>query len=175
MTKTRSPRINPEKIIREFTQHIIQFVEKPRPELGNLPVCPFARKARLENRIRFEVLELTWENIIALVPTFLANADQSLIVFIHPSTDGLSYEDVRSVVVELNRKLHNANLLALGGHPEDPFNIDGLYTRKDPYPNIQLIRLDLGEQSYLSIKDSGYYDRWSEHHFRQVSVDLPAS
>ena len=47
------------EIVRELTQYIIDFVEQPQPKLGNLPVCPFARKARLENRIRFEVRALT--------------------------------------------------------------------------------------------------------------------
>ena len=60
------------EIVRELSQYIIDFVERPHPKLGNLPVCPFARKARLENRIQFEVLELTREGILALVPLFMA-------------------------------------------------------------------------------------------------------
>ena len=156
------------EIVDEFIQHIVHFVERPRPELSNFPVCPFARKARLESRIRFEVLELRHENIIAMAPEFLAQSETCLMVCIHPHRDGRSFEDVRRLVGALNRELSAANLLALGGHPDDPFNIDGLYTRREPYPNIQLIRLDLGEESYLSIKDSGYYDRWTEHNFKEV-------
>ena len=47
------------EIVRELIQYIVDFVEQPHPKLGNLPVCPFARRARLENRIRFEVCALT--------------------------------------------------------------------------------------------------------------------
>lgn len=159
-------------IVEEFTQYIIDFVEQPRPELGNLPVCPFARKARLERRVGFKVLNLTYENILALAPTFLKETEESVLICIHPRKNGLSYKDVHKLVDALNRELRNANVEALGGHPEDPFNIEGLYTRREPYPNIQMIRLDVGEESYLKLKDSGYYDLWTEQHFRQVVLNV---
>jgi hypothetical protein len=63
--------------------------------------------------------------------------------------------------------------MALGGHPEDPFNIDGLYTRREPYPNIQLIGLDVGERAHQSIKNSGYYDRWTESNLRDLTAGPP--
>jgi hypothetical protein len=53
---------------------------------------------------------------------------------------------------------------------QDPFNIDGLYTRREPYPNVQLLRLDVGERAHQSLKNSGYYDRWSESNLRGVSL-----
>ncbi|HEY6973022.1 MAG TPA: hypothetical protein VI359_01835, partial [Nitrospiraceae bacterium] len=47
---------------------------------------------------------------------------------------------------------------------------DGLYTRRDPYPNIQILRVDVGERAYQSIKGSGYYQRWTESNLRDVSA-----
>jgi hypothetical protein len=63
------------------------------------------------------------------------------------------------------------NLMALGAHPDDSFNIDGLYTRREPYPNIQLLRLDLGVRGAESLKSTGYYDRWTEDNIRDVTVE----
>ena len=41
---------------RTITQDIItwskEFLEKPNKDLGNKPVCPFAKKAREENKLR---------------------------------------------------------------------------------------------------------------------------
>jgi hypothetical protein len=65
------------------------------------------------------------------------------------------------------------NLMVLGAHPEDPFNIDGLYTRREPYPNIQLLRLDAGVRAHESLKNTGYYDRWTEGNMRDVTVEVP--
>jgi len=162
-----------DEIVREYGRYIIEFVEQPHPNLGNLPVCPFARKARLENRVQFEVLELTRERILALVPKFAANPELHMMICIHPHKDGLSSAKIYRLVELLNQTLPALNLSALGGHPDDPFNIDGLYTRREPYPNIQLLRLDVGERAHQSIKDSGYYDRWTESNFRDTTASPP--
>jgi hypothetical protein len=163
-----------EEIVRELIQYIIDFVERPHPKLGNLPVCPFARKARLENRIRFEVRALTRSAILGLVPLFEAEPELHMVICIHPNKDGMSSEEVRRVVGELNETLPAMNLMALGAHPEDNFNIDGLYTRREPYPNIQLLRLDIGERAADSLKNTGYYGRWNEDNMRDVTVAVPA-
>jgi hypothetical protein len=160
------------EIVRELTQYIIDFVERPHPELGNLPVCPFARKARLEKRIQFEVIELTREGVLAVTPSFTAKPDLHLMICIHPRKDGLSTARVHRLVNVLNQVLPAMNLMAIGLHPDDPFNIDGLYTRREPYPNIQLLRLDVGELAHESIKHSGYYDRWSESNLRDITAGL---
>lgn len=157
------------KIVREFKQHMIDFVEQPHAKLGNLPVCPFARKARLARRIQFEITELTRERVLILAESFTKNPQLQVMICIDPRKD-VSYAETQRLVKELNKKLPTLNLMALGGHPEDTFNIDGLYTRRDPHPNVQLIRLDVGERAHLSIKCSGYYDRWTESNFRDVAL-----
>jgi hypothetical protein len=160
------------EIVRELTQYIIDFVERPHPKLGNLPVCPFARKARLEKRIRFEVMELTREGVLALAPSFTAKPDLHLMICIHPRKDGLSSARVHRLAKVLNQALPAMNLMAIGLHPDDPFNIDGLHTRREPYPNIQVLRLDVGEWAHESIKHSGYYDRWTESNLRDITAGL---
>ena len=74
-------------IVRELSQYIIAFVEQPHAKLGNMPVCPFARKARLENRVQFEVRELTYKGVLALVPSFRARPEFDLMICIHPWRD----------------------------------------------------------------------------------------
>src|SRR5262249_52207889 len=104
-------------------------------------------------------------------PSFTAKPELHLMICIHPRRDGRSSAEVRRLVEALNRVLPAMNLMALGGHPDDPFNIDGLHTRQEPYPNIQLTRLDIGERAHQSIKNSGYYDRWTESNLRDAGYD----
>jgi len=160
-------------IVRELTQYIVDFVEQPHPKLGNLPVCPFARTARLEGRIQFEVRMLTRQGVLDLVPLFGSKPELHMVICIHPEKAGLSSDEVRRLVSELNQTLPAMNLMALGAHPEDPFNIDGLYTRREPYPNIQMLRLDVGEEAYRRLKNTGYYDRWTESNLQDVTVGIP--
>jgi hypothetical protein len=152
-------------IVREFTRYIVNFVEQPKPEMGNLPVCPFARKARLNNRMRIEVVELSLDAVMARVSSFTQEPKLDVVICVHPQRDGRSCTEVYRLAEELNQLVPALNLLALAGHPDDPFNIDGLYTRREPYPNIQLLRLDVGERAYKSIENSGYYQRWTEENF----------
>ena len=79
-------------------------------------------------------MNLTHEGILALIPSFVAKSELDLMMCIHPTKDGLSSTEVDRLAERLNRMLPAMNLMALGGHPDDPFNIDGLYTRQDPYP-----------------------------------------
>ena len=156
------------EVIREFTDYIVNFVEQPRPEMGNMPVCPFARKARLDSRMRIEVMELTSGAITPHLASFARESSLDLIICVHPEKNGLSCGEVYRLAGELNELLPALNILALAGHPDDPFNIDGLYTRREPYPNIQLLRRDVGERAYRSLESSGYYDRWTEENFRDL-------
>jgi hypothetical protein len=158
------------EVIDEFIQFIIDFIEKPHPNLANLPVCPFAKKARLEGRINFQVFEMTYERIMDLVPTFTENPNQQLLLCIDPRRDGLSTKEVVAMAKELNEELPGMNLMAIGLHPDDPFNIAGFYTRKDPFPSIQLLPLDLGERLSKSLEHTGYYDLWTEDNLQELEV-----
>ena len=107
------------------------------------------------------------------MPLFEAEPELHMVICIHPKRDGISAEEVRQLVDALNETLPAKNLMALGAHPVDPFNIDGLYTRREPYPNIQLLRLDVGVRAAESLKNTGYYDRWTEDNMRDVTVEAP--
>ena len=51
--------------------------------------------------------------------------------------------------------------MATSTHPDDDFNIEGLYTRRTPHPAISLMRFDIGERAYKSLLKSRYYDKWT--------------
>src|SRR5262245_22896578 len=46
----------PDDIVAAMEQWSEEFIEQPHPIVGDLPVCPFAKAARLKKSIRFEVL-----------------------------------------------------------------------------------------------------------------------
>ncbi len=155
------------EIIEEFLNHIIKFVEKPQLQFSNLPVCPYAKRARLQNRIRFEVIEMTKDGIINLIPSFAENKELEVMVCIHPRKD-LPCSRVYEVAEELNKEL--TDFQAFCGHPEDPFNIKGLYTRREPYPNVQIINKELGNKATAGLRKTGYYKMWREEHFRYTDI-----
>jgi hypothetical protein len=57
-----------------------------------------------------------------------------------PRRDGLTATEARELARELNATLLDMKLMATSSHPDDDFNIEGLYTRRSPHPAIHLMR-----------------------------------
>ena len=53
-----------DNIVEEIKNWIINFVEIKTPIFGNMPVCPFAKKERINNKINYVVTDLSDVNNI---------------------------------------------------------------------------------------------------------------
>lgn len=150
--------------VMEIWKDYIDFVESPQEKLGGLPVCPFAKKGRLRGEYEFRVLELSRDAVLNLIPLF-DDSKLDLIICVDARTKGLTSTETRELARALNATLLDVNLMATSTHPDDDFNIDGLYTRRSPHPAISLMRYDVGDRAYKSLLNSHYYDRWTERDF----------
>ena len=148
----------------EIWKDYIDFVESPQEKLGGLPVCPFAKKGRLRGEYEFRVLELSRDAVLNLIPLF-DDSKLDLIICVDSRTNGLTSTETRDLARALNATLLDVNLMATSTHPDDDFNIDGLYTRRSPHPAISLMRYDVGDRAHKSLLNSHYYDRWTERDF----------
>jgi pyruvoyl-dependent arginine decarboxylase-like protein len=54
-----------------------------------------------------------------------------------------------------------SDLRAVDAHPNSPFQIGGLYTRRAPYPSFQILSHKLLTSSSTSLLGSAYYDRFT--------------
>jgi hypothetical protein len=54
--------------------------------------------------------------------------------------------------------------MAVALHPEDPFQVDGVYTRRAPYPMMQYTNLAFGQKMRMELmqKHPEYYAKWTE-------------
>lgn len=148
----------------EGWEDYIDFVERPHETFGGLPVCPFAKKGRLKGEYEFRMLELTRDAVLALAPLF-DDTKLHLILCVDPREDGLTVTETRELARELNATLLDMNLMVTSTHPDDDFNIEGLYTRRSPHPAISLMRFDVGDRAYKSLLTTRYYDKWTEQDF----------
>ena len=150
--------------VMEGWEDYIDFVERPHEKFGGLPVCPFAKQSRLKGEYEFRVLELNRDAVLALAPLF-DDTRLHLIICVDPQEGRLTATGARELVRELNATLLDMNLMATSTHPDDDFNIEGLYTRRTPHPAISLMRFDIGERAYKSLLKSRYYDKWTDRDF----------
>lgn len=146
-----------QNVIDEMLDYIKVFIEQPNEAFGGMPVCPFASKVRREQRIDFQVgpFSLSDESsLLQKIDEFKNNPNFDIIIFIHPDKKGLTFEELDKVNRSLNEIL-TPDFVAFEGHPDDPFMANGIYTRRDPYPNIQVIAkstLDAAEKKMLEIQ-----------------------
>lgn len=142
-----------------FEEYIENFISKPNTAFNNLPVCPFAKTAELE----FKIYEtITPEEVVKL----FENHDKSklLIIIIKQATLEELTKLAESVSIE--------GWAIFKGHPDDTFSINGVFTRKDPYPNLQFINKQELETARASLS-SNYYANWSEANLKDVEKTSP--
>jgi hypothetical protein len=122
------------KSIEDF---LINFIEKETDVFSGYPVCPFAKKERVDNKIKFVTTgfkTIHAENVLAEAVDFL-NKPYSTLLFI--SNDKPSYIETKyffKCIATLLKDRCNIFLF----HEEDKRSYGGLYTRRSPEPFIMV-------------------------------------
>lgn len=159
-----------------------EFVEQPHEIFGGLPICPFARAARLKQAIRFEVEPFALDDpleprgkLLTLVREFAAQAADGAfetLFVIHPDPRQ-PLPGLLDFVARLNARMTASELhelQAFEAHPESRFQVGGVYTRRSPYPSFQVLSRVLLKKGSDSLLDSPYYARFSPEMLRAVGM-----
>jgi hypothetical protein len=163
-----------EVIIKQMIDYLETVLEKPHPLFGGLPTCPFSKKARLQNKILYRVIDLSFaelesgSNLLNAVQQFYSSRSYDVLLVICPDTEVLSVEQVNLLVEKLNQQIASMGLIAFGGHPADNFNIQGVYTRQEPFINITVQLLEVLKTAANYLKKTGYYQNWSQENLQQI-------
>lgn len=127
-------------MIDAFIHYMEDFIEKPHDAFGGLPVCPFARPARLRGRLSFVLTDNFFPlHIVSIAHNWDVYADHSdaLILLFIGTIDWITLEQLcREVQVHPDCE----TLEVFAGHPASPFAVNGVYTRRDPVVNLQFNR-----------------------------------
>jgi hypothetical protein len=106
--------------------------------------------------------------LLTKIQEFQASGSYEVLLFIGSNSDSLSVSQARSLVEALNERIAEMNLVAFGGHPLDDFNIQGVYTRREPFINIAVQSLDLLNAASRHLQKTNYYQNWSEENLKQI-------
>lgn len=158
-------------IIKEVTDYIVNYIEKPSPAFGGFPVCPFAKKHRLAGEINFVVLDFSLSEsidprITKLVEGFLAQTHYKSLFVIHPDKN-LDQVALTEFCDKLQSVVKPSGLMLFRGHPQDPFKIGDEYTRREPYPGFQLLHEALILETRAKLKPA-YFKNWSAEAIKEV-------
>lgn len=151
-------------VIAEMIEHMKSFVEKPNSVFGKFPVCPFAHKARKDDKIHWVVSE--WNDVEIsqmqkLMEDFSKSDRYDCVLFMNPNK-----EFTNDQTVAFNARLaaigEPLGLVCFSGHPQDQFTAAGVRVRAEPCPNIQVIKKAFFDKAHAVLKKTHYFDRLSK-------------
>lgn len=145
-----------DRIIAEAVAYTRSFVERPNPSFNNLPVCPFAKKARIEGKLKYMVFELTVDRALEEVSKWDPESHTALIL-LDPRKD-LNIEVFEEMTREASSRLPGG-LSLFDSHPASDFLFRGVLVRREPYPNWQVMRLADLELAQSQLSHSRWYSK----------------
>ena len=151
-----------QSIRQKLEQWLVEFVEKPNPLLNNWPPCPYARQARLANKIHI-VFDSPLE--IALYVPFLDNYDVVVLCFDHTE---FSAGQIEKFTRHINSILVWKDYVVLEDHPDAEEFVNGVKMNFDKCGLMILQRLSKLNTAADQLREKGYYDTWSKENLDEV-------
>jgi hypothetical protein len=173
-----------EEIVTEVLDWSVNTVEQPHPIFAGLPVCPFARAARLKDAIRFEVRAFSVDEsldpdgwLLTLIADFAreeATGSRETLFVIHPERRAMSATALEAFVARLDRRLRDVPCLSgmrvFEAHPDSEFRVGDVYTRRGPYPSFQVLSHARLKATSDTLRGVGYYDHFTPAMLRAVGM-----
>ncbi|TAD97848.1 MAG: hypothetical protein EAZ98_08420 [Oscillatoriales cyanobacterium] len=164
------------EIIESTLRWMTEFVELPHSVFGDLPVCPFTKTARLANQILFKIERFSalteFDRNSAIMQSIYEfyNSDFEIMLVINPEKTAISAPQTQALIEKLNNHISELSLLAFHVHPEEDFNIDGLHTRRAPYPGFTVqVNSQLKPVSDSLLKTE-YYRNWTAQQLKYFGI-----
>ena len=139
---------------------MINFVERPNSLLGDWPPCPYARKARLDNR--FKILfdySNDFSDSIAYSKIVLDSNDVVVICFDHKNIDAIYLQDL---IKNKNTLLMQDDYVILEDHPDIPELVNGVSMNFGKCGLLLMQRLSKLNDASKQLKEKGYYNHWDQ-------------
>jgi len=168
--------MNDKEIKVELITWLKTFVERPNSLLGDWAPCPYARQARVNNKIQIEISETPLLEAAVKDNLFLLDEDpidgtepeKDVLVICFDHKD-ITPDELREFVEKLNQDLMPKDYVILEDHPEeadDQINSVDMHFNKCGLLLVQ--RLSKLNDASETLKQKGYYDNWSDHELEYV-------
>jgi hypothetical protein len=162
---TRQQKQTPTQTIKNW---ISEFVTKPNPVFGNLPPCPFAQKAIIENKVEF--LELDG---VADYPTLYQHIlevdfDEIDVLCMIAQPDQFTADETEKLARDLNGYFMDHDVVVLEDHPDTPESVKGVKLNNGEYILFLAQRLSKLNKFAKILEAGPYYKNWSKDYLESV-------
>ena len=147
---------------------IRDFVTQPNPVFGDLPPCPFAQKAIVEDKVAFVELDgvADYNTLYGHVFNFDFEDKDVLVMIAQP--EQFSTAQTEQLAVDLNAYFMPKDIVILEDHPGTPESVKGVKLNNGHY--ILFLAQSLSKLNRFSkILEAGpYYKNWSKDYLQSV-------
>ena len=149
---------------------ISEFVTKPNPVFGNLPPCPFAQKAIIENKVEF--LEL---NSIACYNTLYQhiwdfNFEEKDVLCMIARPDHFTAKETINLADDLNQYFMSKDIVVLEDHPKINEYVKDVKLNNGHYILFLVQSLSKLNKFSKMLESGPYYKNWSKSYFESVKT-----
>ena len=147
---------------------INNFVTQPNPVFGNLPPCPFARKAIVDNKVDFTELNggADWRTIYGMIWNFDFEEKDVLCIIAKP--DQFTAQQTVSMAEWLNERFMPHDIVVLEDHPGISEHVKEVKLNNGHY--ILFLAQSLSKLNKFSkmLESGPYYNNWSKTYLESV-------
>jgi hypothetical protein len=152
--------MNFEQAKQDITQWVIDFVEKPNSLLNSWAPCPYARRARVEDK--FDIRPGQINPISDAAFQHMENYD--VIAYVY-AADRFSAAEFNQMVDNLNVwHLQSRGMFALADHPNDVETVNGVVMNQGVWAMCFLQDLNKLNSHARMLADRGFYDSWPDEY-----------
>jgi hypothetical protein len=154
--------MNFEQAKKDIEQWIVEFVEKPNPLLNGWAPCPYARQARLNDRV--EIRQGCFNPIDDL--KHITMADRDVIAYVYDCKRWSADEFNELVKIANMVHLSAQGLIALADHPDDVELVNGVAMNQGTYAIVFVQDITKLNHFAKILGDKGFYDGWDEEYLK---------
>ena len=165
MTQRKKKRQTPTQKIKNW---IREFVTKPNPVFGDLPPCPFAQKAILDDKVEFVELSATadWKTIYQLI--WNTDFDDRDVLCIIADPRQFTAQQAVGIAEELNHRFMPRDVVILEDHPDIDERVQHVKLNNGEYTLFLAQRLSKLNKFSKMLETGPYYRNWSKSYLEEV-------
>jgi hypothetical protein len=148
-----------------LTDWIVKDLSVQHEQLAGLSKCPFARKAYLDGKVGFVLVQA---DALSEIMAAAEHWDDSREVLVFILSNDLSPDALWSLMDALNQEYMPRDLVFLDDHVAVPEQQLGLSFNNGRYNLLMMQRLSKLDLASRKLKMLGYYKNWTKEYLDQV-------
>ena len=159
---------------RTITEDILtwskDFLEKPSKDLGNMPVCPFAKKTRQNNKLKIVEVKKSEDFLNKVVDESKLFGDYDVVIVACDDMD-ITADELNDYIHALNKVFVRDDVYLIASYPDDEevnFLESEEFEQDNEFYMVLIQSYQKLEDGSSSLRKTKYYEHWSKEYYEDT-------